>query len=97
MRPTEHLGKLIAAHMAAPGDVAEQKPDADFVVSSLRAAIFSNQMTRRKILADVADVLECQAEDLEFLFLNIDEPVQAAPTQDVMVPDFRTELLAVAE
>ena len=97
MRPTEHLGKLIAAHMLAPGDLAEQEPESDFVLSSLRAAIFSNLITRRKILSDVADVLGCQAEDLEFLFVDLNKPIQPIQKQDVMVPDFRAKLMAAAE
>ena len=97
MRPTEHLGKLISAHMAAPGDIAEQKPESDFVLSSLRAAIFSNLITRRKILSDVASVLGCQAKDLEFLFADLSRPTQPTQNHDVIVPDFRAELMAVAE
>jgi len=97
MRPTENLGTLIAAHMAAPGDVAEQKPEADFVVSSLRAAIFSNLITRRKILSDAADVLGCQAKDLEFLFVDLHKAPRSTQSQDVIFPDFREKLMAAAE
>ena len=97
MRPTEKLGELIAAHMAVPGDVAQQKPEANFVVSSLRAALFSNMVTRRKILSDVSDVLGCQAQDLEFLFADLNKPTQSTQKNDVMVPDFRARLMAVAE
>lgn len=97
MRPKDRLGELISAHMLAPGDVAEQKPEADFVLSSLRAAIFTNLIMRRKILSDVADALGCQAEDLEFLFSDLSKTSHSIQTHDVMVPDFRTQLLAVAE
>jgi len=97
MRLTEKLNELITSYMSVPGHVPEPKAETDFVISGLRAAISANAITRRKILSDVSDILECKSEDLEFLYTNIENPV--APTQkyEVMVPDFQTQLLAIAE
>lgn len=93
----ENLGELIAAHMAVPGDVPEQKPEANFIISGLRAAISVNPIARHKILSDIANIIDCRAQDLEFLFS--DNSRLAAPSQksELMVPDFQTRLFAIAE
>lgn len=62
-----------------------------FVVSALRAANQTDVAHRRVILSDVAGLLSCGAEDLDFLF---DGPVIAANDSDpVAMPDFRTALM----
>jgi len=113
MSLTQKLRELISKHMSVPGDVAETRPEADFVNSGLRAATGANITARRKILTDVSDILSCKAEDLEFLFDEIPaalrkskqydlfsempKPVQHAANYDIEVPDFRASLYAVAE
>jgi hypothetical protein len=62
-----------------------------FVVSALSAAKSTQASHRRAILTDVAGLLSCGAEDLDFLF---DGPVIAANDSDpVAMPDFRTTLM----
>ena len=97
MRLTQKLRELIAAHMSIPGHVPERQPEADFVISGLRAATAANLITRRKILSDVSDVLGCKAEELEFLFTEFAMPINSSANYEVMVPDFQTRLLAIAE
>ena len=97
MRPAQKLGDLIAVHMSKPGDVAEQKPEADFILSGLRTAIFARSDARVKILTDVADVLGCDAKDLEFLFAGLQDLSSPNTRPDIVVPDFRESLLAAAE
>lgn len=61
-----------------------------FLDSALRAAKSTNASHRRVILTDVAGLLSCGAEDLDFLF---DCPVIAAnDTDPVMMPDYRLHL-----
>lgn len=97
MRPTQKLGDLIAVHMSKSGDLPEQQPETDFILSGIRAAISANLVTRRRILSDVADVLGCKAQDLEFLFVDFGKSAQPNASYEVMVPDFQSELLAAAE
>lgn len=97
-RPSEgRLEDMIARHMAVPGHVPTRQPRADFVMSGIRAAISASPVTRRKILSDLADVIDCDAKDLDFLFAEFEMPVAKAASYEVMVPDFQRELLAVAE
>lgn len=97
-RPIEGcLEDMIARHMATPGHVAERQPRADFVMSGIRAASAASPMTREKILSDLADVIDCDAKDLDFLFAEFEMPITKAANYEVMVPDFQRELLAVAE
>jgi len=97
MNLTQKLSKLISTHMSRPGHVSEAVSEADFVMSGLRAAGSANMITRRKILADISDVLNCKSEDLEFLFAEFSMPNLATQNYEVMVPDFQSQLLAVAE
>jgi len=61
-----------------------------FVFSALRAAKGTQSSHRRTILTDVAQVLSCRAEDLDFLF---NTPVMAANDSDpVAMPDYRETL-----
>ena len=92
---TKSLGELIAEHMTVPGDVPEPQAESDFIISGLRAASSANSITRRKILSDIADIMACKSQDLEFLFNE--NPVSATQKYEVMVPDFQTELFAIAE
>lgn len=96
MTLTRKLFELIAKHMSRPGDISEVPEEADFVMSALRAANSANMITRRRILSDVSDVLDCKSEDLEFLFTDFSPQVRAA-NYEIMVPDFQTQLLALAE
>ena len=97
MRPTQQLNELIATHMVVPGHVKMDEPESNFVMSGLRAAGSANHINRRKILSDVSDVLNCKVEELEFLFTEFEMPIPSAANYEVMVPDFQTRLLAVAE
>jgi len=97
MRPTQTLSELIATYMSVPGHVAVSEPESDFVISGLRAATSANAIARRKILSDVAELLSCKSEDLDFLFTNFERSASSSASYEVMVPDFQTELLAIAE
>lgn len=97
MNLTQKLFELISTHMSRPGHVSKAPYEADFVMSGLRAAGSANMITRRKILSDISDVLDCKSEELEFLFTEFSMPVSSAHNYEIMVPDFQTQLLAVAE
>lgn len=97
MTLTEKLSSLVSTYMSRPGHIAETPSESDFIMSGLRAANSANMITRNKILSDVSDVLNCSSEDLEFLFADFSIPLTSAKHADVMVPDFREELLSVAE
>ena len=97
MTLSKRLFELIAKHMSRPGHISDAPPEADFVMSGLRAAGSANLITRRKILSDVSDVLDCKSEDLEFLFTEFLMPMTATANYEIMVPDFQSQLLAVAE
>ncbi|MEP4053308.1 MAG: hypothetical protein ABJN22_13780 [Litorimonas sp.] len=97
MTLTKKLSELIATHMSRPGHVTDAPVEADFVMSGLRAAGSSNMITRRKILSDVSQLLDCKSEDLEFLFTEFAMPISSVPNYEVMVPDFQSQLLAIAE
>lgn len=97
MNLSQKLFELINTYMSRPGHVSELPSEADFVMSGLRAAMSANMITRRKILSDVSDVLDCQSEDLEFLFTEFSMPVSMAPNYEIMVPDFQSQLLTIAE
>ena len=97
MRPTVALNALLTHYMTTPGHVASATPEADFVSSALRAAQSSPQQARVKIMSDVADILGCAADDLDFLFQERVVPIARSTNYEVMVPDFQTQLLAAAE
>ena len=97
MKLSKMLSELIATHMSRPGHVSEVPSESDFVMSGLRAATSANMITRRKILSDVSDVLDCKSEDLEFLFAEFAMPTTKASNYEVMLPDFQSQLLALAE
>jgi len=88
---------MIATYMSAPGHVLELDSDSEFVISGLRAASAANPITRSKILSDVSEVLSCKSEDLEFLFTDYKISATPSASYEVMVPDFQSQLLAVAE
>jgi len=97
MNLSKKLFELISTYMSRPGHVSEAPAEADFVMSGLRAASAANMITRRKILSDVSDVLNCKSEELEFLFTETATPRPSVSNYEVMVPDFQTQLLAAAE
>jgi len=97
MTLTDKLSELITKYMSRPGHVSNVPPAADFVTSGLRAAMSANLIARNKILSDVSDVLDCQSEDLEFLFSDFSKPATQAANYEIMVPDFQSRLLSVAE
>lgn len=97
MNLSKRLFELINKHMSRPGHISESPTEADFVMSGLRAASSANLIMRRKILSDISDILDCSAEDLEFLFTDFSAPASKAPNYEVMVPDFQNALLAIAE
>ena len=62
----------------------------DFVQSALRAAAAMRTAPRRAVLDDIASVLGCEADALNFMFAK---PTLAAnDTEPVSVPDFRRHL-----
>ena len=91
------LEDMIAKHMAVPGCIAPRQTEGDFIMSAIRAAASANPMTRRKILSDISDVMNCSANELAFLFTEFEMPITTAANYEVMVPDFQRELLTVAE
>lgn len=97
MRPTLQLKELISSHMSVPGHVSSATDETNFVMSALRAANSASILNRRRILSDICDVLDCNLEELDFLFSEFSKPVSSAANYEVMVPDFQTRLLAVAE
>lgn len=97
MNLTQKLAELIATHMSRPGHVSEAPNTADFVMSGLRAATSASLITRNKILTDVSDVLGCKSEDLEFLFTEFAMPISKTSNYEVMLPDFQSQLRALAE
>lgn len=74
-------------------DVSDQRgpcPTEQFVMSGLRAARSAHPNLRRTILGDLAQVLGCTADELDFLFCD---PVVAANDSDpVIMPDYRRML-----
>ena len=97
MRPTQKLNEMIVTHMSKAGHVPEVDPEAEFVISALRAAIAANSIARRKILSEVSDMLACKSEDLDFLFSEFSLPASSSASYEVMVPDFQSKLYAIAE
>lgn len=97
MSLTDKLSELITKYMSRPGHVSDVPAAADFVTSGLRAAMSANMIGRNKILSDVSDVLDCRSEDLEFLFSDFTKPGTQTSNYEIMVPDFQTRLLSVAE
>lgn len=97
MNLSKKLSELIATYMSRPGHVSEAPYEADVVMSGLRAATSANMIARRNILSDVSDILNCEAEDLEFLFTDLAVPRASTTSFEVMVPDFHSQLRAAAE
>ena len=103
MRPDEtwpdsgYLKDMISRHMAKPGHIPLAQPCADFIMSACRAAFAAGPNNRQNILSDMANAMNCNVEELKFLFidsqLNLSDPLR----HEIEVPDFRQELLAVAE
>lgn len=97
MSLTEKLSSLISTYMSRPGHIAETQTESEFIMSALRAGISANMITRRKILSDVSNILNCNSEDLEFLFIDFSVPVSSKKHYDILVPDYRSSALYVAE
>ena len=91
------LSEMVADYMALPGNVPEPRPESEFVVSGLRAAMSANTVIRRKIISEVSNILHCKSEDLEFLFTEFGTTTPSTSKYEVMVPDFQTELYDIAE
>lgn len=83
--------------MSVPGHLPEPNVKSEFVISGLRAAAFVNSIARNKIISDVSNILNCCSEELEFLFTGLETSGSPKPNYDVMVPNFQSELLAIAE
>jgi len=97
-RPSEaRLEDMIARHMASPGCTTAPDTRADFVLSGIRAACSATPNIRRKILEDLASVMNCKAKDLNFLFSDLDMMATGSRPYELMVPDFHRELMTVAE
>lgn len=97
MNLTEKLSALISTYMSRPGHIAETQSESEFIMSALRAGISANMITRRKILSDISDILNCNSEDLEFLFIDFSVPISSTKHHDILVPDYREAALSVAE
>ena len=97
-RPSDgRLKDMISTHMATPGFVVKANPRADFIMSACRAANIADPFARRKILSEMADVMNCDVCELEFLFTHQDRTIARSKAQSLEVPDFRQELLLAAE
>ena len=97
-RPSEgRLKDMISTHMTTTGFVAKANPRADFIMSACRAANLADPFARRKILSEIADVMNCDVSELEFLFTHQDRTIARSKAQSLEVPDFRQELLLAAE
>ena len=72
-------------------------PRADFIMSACRAANLADPFARRKILSEIADVMNCDVSELEFLFTHQDRTIAHSKARSLEVPDFRQELLLAAE
>ena len=83
--------------MATSGFVAKANPRADFIMSACRAANTADPFARRKILSEMADVMNCDVRELEFLFTHQDRTIAHSKVRSLEVPDFRQELLLAAE
>lgn len=71
-------------------DTPDMNDSGIFVASGLRAARGTSAIHRRTILTDLASVLDCDADELGFLFID---PVIAANDSDpVVMPDFRASM-----
>jgi len=66
-----------------------EHPSNDFIEAALHTAKHSKAWTRRVILADVCEVLNCRAEDLNFLFEHNAVPTQHRPVFGLELPDYR--------
>ena len=97
MNLSKKLSELVSTYMSLPDHISEPRFETEFVMSGLRAANSANLITRRKILSDVSDVLNCEPEDLEFLYTDFATSNSYNANYEVMVPDFQSELLAIAE
>ena len=97
-RPSDgRLKDMISTHMTTTGFVAKANPRADFIMSACRAANTADPFARRKILSEMADVMNCDVSELEFLFTHQDRTIARSKAQSLEVPDFRQELLLAAE
>lgn len=97
-RPLDgRLKELISSHMAKPGDVSKTHPRAEFVMSACRAATAAGPTTKRRILVDMAEAMNCDVGELEFLFDHPDTLKTSPQHYNLEVPDFRQELLLAAE
>ena len=97
-RPSDgRLKDMISTHMTTTGFVAKANPRADFIMSACRAANTADPFARRKILSEIADVMNCDVSELEFLFTHQDRTIARSKAQSLEVPDFRQELLLAAE
>lgn len=77
--------------LIAGSDTPDLCASNSFVASALRAAKGTQTSHRRIILTDVASVLSCSADELDFLF---NDPIMAANDSDpVAMPDYRASLL----
>lgn len=100
------LSELNMARFEALLDNAQTPVRSDFcefINSGLRAARSCRTLTRSAILADVAAVLSCSADELSFMFSDDRRPANDpandsdAPVRDgLAVPDFREMLQGLA-
>ncbi len=97
MTLTEKLSVLISTYMLRPGHIAETQSDFEPIMSALREGMSANMIVRRKILSDVSNMLNCSPEELEFLYVDFSAPVSSKKYQDILVPDYRSSALSIAE
>lgn len=78
----------------SPADIeaAPQHPSSTFVEAALHTAIHSKIDTRSAIIADISDVLNCQQDDLNFLFEHQMVPNDRRPVFELELPDYRMSL-----
>lgn len=88
-----------STHFDALADDAQSPARSDFcefINSGLRAARSCRTLTRSAILADVAAVLSCSADELSFMFDDTHRPKQDVDPKGLSVPDFREMLQGIA-
>ncbi|MDB2439747.1 hypothetical protein N9W89_13625 [Hellea sp.] len=67
-------------------------PSAQFIEGAVRAAKYSIYETRKKIIADISELLNCHEKDLNFMFEHHLVPVERRPIFELELPDYRMTL-----
>ena len=88
--PSQDISGLGIGTLLAEADWPDTCEAGQFVASGLRAARTARTPARPAILSDIARVLGCRADELEFLFGERYAPANDA--DPISMPDFRAVL-----